>query len=80
MVYEVVIPESEDYFTADQQEAIYTDKYFGLNSVRKLITWVIAADEVDTGREILTNSTYSMLLDYFKDQSMTEAKMNLIVG
>lgn len=44
MVNDTVLPVSDTYFDEDQRAIIYKDPYFGLDSVRKLITWVVAAD------------------------------------
>ena len=79
MVNETVLPVSDTYFTIDQRVIIYKDPYFGLDSVRKLITWVIAADGARTeGSPQL--KAYNLLLKHFEPQGMTEDKMDLIIG
>ena len=42
LVYEGVLSNSS--FTEEQQDYIYHDEYYGMNSTRKLVMWVTAAD------------------------------------
>ena len=42
LVYEGVLSSSS--FTEEQQDYIYHDEYYGMNSTRKLVMWVTAAD------------------------------------
>ncbi len=65
MVNVAVLPIREDYFNETSQAAIYTDSRFGMNSVRKLITWIIAADgpnKAHTPQRV----AYDLILNHFE--------------
>ncbi len=65
MVNEVVLPIRDDYFNATSQKAIYKDDRFGMNSVRKLITWIIAADGPNA-EHTAQRVAYDLILNHFK--------------
>ncbi len=46
-IEKAVLPESVDgvpFFDSDQRKAILKDDHFGMNTIHKLVLWVIAAD------------------------------------
>lgn len=63
-----VLPNS--YFTPTEQDEIYFNSKFGMDSVSKLITWVVATDGPNAPGSI-QRKAYDSLLAYYK------AKMNM---
>ena len=63
-------------FSPEQQDAIYGDYKYGMDTVYKLMIWVIASD----GTKDEKADAKSTLLAHFSEQGMTEDKLNAIVG
>ena len=59
-------------FSPEQQDAIYGDYKYGMDTVYKLMIWVIASD----GTKDEKADAKSTLLAHFSDQGMTEDKLN----
>ena len=66
-------------FTPSDAQDIYTDPKYGMNTPRKLIAWVIAADGNFTANTEQTLA-YDALKTYFAAKNMDETKLDQIVG
>ena len=69
LVAEAVMPDSignTTYWTNSEREDVYKDDLFGMNSIRKLVIWVTAADG-DNVEGTPQVEAQNFLLDYFAD-------------
>ena len=74
LVTEAVMPDSvggTTYYTPSERYDIYHDSYYGMDTIRKLITWVTAADGLNEEGS-LQNDVQKQLLSHFESSGMTE--------
>ena len=64
-------------FSTSEQALIYKDNQFGMDSVRKLLTWVIAAGGPSEEEQ---KAAQQLLVDHFKGVGMTNERLQVIVG